>query len=431
MHIISTTSIHVGQERQRREFDPVKLKQLADSIERNGLLHPIVIESLENRRLLAGERRLRVCSGLNAAYRCNNSEVAPGNIPVLVFGELTELQRQEVEYEENAVRANLTWQENNAALARLHALRTAQKAAVGERQTFTATATEVKGDKVSAPDIMAVRHATILEPFLDDPEVKKADTEKEALAIVRKRLTAEFSVRLAKSVETATKAKSPHTLIHGDCREVLATLDAGVYDCIIVDPPYGIDAHKMSPLSGAESGTRHEYEDTFEAAYEVWDSIFSQGTRICKTAAHLYMFCDFRHWATIKEMAEGYGWVVWSTPIIWHKPGGGMLGDTARGPRKSYEIILYASRGDRRVTGVYLDVIVANSADTEHHAAAKPVSVYVNLLRRSCHPGDRIIDMCCGGGTVFPAANTLNLIATGIEGVERHYANAMRRLEER
>lgn len=429
MHIIPAHSIVVAQNRQRREFNPDKLRQLSESIQRNGLLHPIVIESLTDRRLLVGERRLRVVSAFGAPFRCDNQTIMPGHIPVLIFGELTELQRQEVEYEENAIREDLSWQEKNQAIARLHALRTAQAADRGERQTYTATATEIKGDNVKAPDVMAVRHATILEPFLSDPEVAKAKTEKEALSIARKKLTAEFATRLAQNFDQS-KSKSPHAIIHGDLREVLPGLAESSFDCIIVDPPYGIDAHKMSTLSGSESGIRHEYEDTFEYAFSVWEAIFSASTRLCKASAHLYMFCDFRHWTTLSEMAESYGWAVWATPIIWHKPSGGMLGDTARGPRKSYELILYASRGDRKVTGVYLDVIVANAADTEHHAAAKPVEVYTNLLRRSCHPGDRVIDMCCGGGTIFPAANRLRLIATGIEGVERHYANAMRRLEE-
>lgn len=301
---------------------------------------------------------------------------------------------------------------------------------MGQKQTFTATAQELKGDTPITPqDLTDVRNATILRPFLNDPDVAKAGSEREALSIARKKLAHEFQAALAKSFDL-TKANTPHILVHGAASDVMPRLESGKFDCILVDPPYGIDAHKMVPMSGSQSGVIHEYNDTFDYAYGIWQTIFQEGARVCKEAAHIYMFCDFRHFTTLTALAKGFGWDVWDTPIIWHKPGGGNLGDSSRGPRKSFETILFARRGDRRVTGVYLDVIVKNAADTALHAAAKPVDLYVDLLRRTCVPGDKVLDPCSGSGPIFPAANRLRLVATGVEKSHTHYATALQRLRE-
>ena len=430
MMLLHKDKIVVAANRQRREFNVVKLKELSDGIKRNGLLHPVVIKSLVEPVLVAGERRFRVLSAFTAPYRFDGVEVQPGHIPITVLGDLSPLQLEEVELEENILREDLTWKEKTDAIAKLHKLRTAQAQDRGEKQTFTATANEIAGGEANAADMMKVRNATLLAPYLEDPDVKKAKSENEALSIIRKKLTQTFSTALAERFDVS-KSQSPHTLHKGDCITILPQLPADTFDCIIVDPPYGINAHKMAALSGTESGTKHEYEDTLENALTVWESIFRDGGRVCKTQAHLYMFCDFRNWGAIAEIATASGWTPWPTPIVWYKPSGGMLGDSTRGPRKAYELIFFASRGDKKVTGVYFDVIVETPASTHLHAAAKPVELYINLLRRSCVPGDRILDPTAGSGTIFPAADHLRLQATGIEISETHYAVALNRMQSK
>lgn len=428
MEIVRIDTIVVTPHRQRTDFNDRKLSELENSIGRNGLFHAIMLENPTSRRLISGERRLRAISRLKQPYRFDGAAIATGWVPVVYRGECDPLTLEECELEENIIREDLSWKDRADAIARLHTLRATQAGERGEKQTFTATAQEVKGgDNVSAVDITEVRNATLLRPFLDDPEVKKAASEREAMSIVRKKLTQEFQLRLATQFDS-DRGRNSHSPINGSCIDVLPTLPSGIFDVIITDPPYGIDAHKMSTMSQSQSGVVHEYSDTVEDASLVWHAIFAQGARVCKPQAHLYMFCDFRHFERLRAMAESLAWDVWPTPIIWHKPGGGMLGDSTRGPRKSYETILYARRGDKKVTGVYLDVIVENGADASMHAAAKPVSVYSNLLRRSVLPGDYVLDPCMGSGTIFPAANRLRLVATGIELSQTHYATALMRV---
>ena len=59
---VSLDKINI-QQNPRKQFDKTALKELADSIQKNGLLQPIVID--QNFNLIAGERRLRAYKILN------------------------------------------------------------------------------------------------------------------------------------------------------------------------------------------------------------------------------------------------------------------------------------------------------------------------------------------------------------------------------
>jgi len=429
---VPITQIIVSETRQRRSFDPTSLATLANSIASRGLLHPITVRN-GSTELVAGERRLRAIAELarnNVQITCNGLAVPCGSVPVLELGDLDALAIEETELEENVIRADLTWQERANAEARLHTLRQKQAAEVGERQTLRATAAEIHNvplELAVGDRITDLRESIMLDGFMNDPEVAGASTRKEALNIVKKKLAAEFRNALAL---THNASATDHVALMGDSRTILAGLtDPDGFDLIITDPPYGIEAHKMSAMSNSEAGTQHAYDDTRESAESVWQAICFEGFRLCKPDAILYMFCDFRFFDTLKTIATCAGWNPWPTPLIWHKPTGGMLGDIQHGPRKSYETILLARKGDMRTTGCFLDVITMQGGDSSLHAAAKPPALYAELLRRYALPGMRVLDPCMGSGTIFPAANKLNLKATGIEIVPEHFQTALSRID--
>lgn len=427
MRIVPIEDIIIPENRQRREFDEEKLFELRDSIRSKGLMHPIVVRN-DGATLVAGERRLRAIRLLKAAYLCNGESIAEGRVPVLALSDLTPTELEEAELEENTVRLDLTWQERDAAIARLHDFRTRQAESRGEKQTASNTVAELLGRSARAGEAtQIVSDAVLLNQHLSDPAVANAKSRREALNIVRKKLQEEHNAIVAGEVR---KVQSRHVLLHGSCLQEMSKLPDELFDVICTDPPYGIGADKFVPLSGSESGQTHDYEDSYENAFEIWRTILDEGMRVCKPDAHLYMFYDFRYHFELTSLATDLGWSVWKRPIIWHKPGGGMLGDSTRGPRLSYECILYARKGDKRVTGVFLDTIIQMGTDTSQHAAAKPPTLIANLLQRSCTPGDHVLDPCCGSGSIFPAANKLSLYATGIEVVEKHYHTALMRLSE-
>lgn len=431
MPLIDISKITIDEDRIRRTFDPHEMLKLKDSVKKLGLLQPIVVRTNGDGlyRLSCGERRLRTITALHqedTSFIFEDRLVPRGYIPAVFLNELSEEQQFEAELEENTHRVNLTWQEITEAQARLHAWRLAHN----PQQTFKATAQEIHGDHVHAGDQADVAKNVFLAQYLNDPEVAKAKTQKEAYNIASKKASDIFQQRLAEMTKgSITAGQSLHTLYHEDSLTFLPKLvDAETkFDVIITDPPYGIDADTFDTMSESESGLKHEYKDDIFYAMDCYRAVAEHGYNVTKPDAHAYIFFDMRYYHQICEIFNSLGWNVHQYPIIWDKTTG-MLGDSTRKPRRTYETILFCTKGDKKVTGVYNDVIRIPQHGEKVHAAEKPVELYVDLLRRSCFAGDTVLDCFCGSGTVFPAANELSLRATGIEKSASSHAIAFGRL---
>lgn len=434
MQTIPLHAIIIPDNRIRREFDGDAIIELAESIKsKKGLLHAIVLRN-DSLTLVAGERRLRAISIIHEQRRpfTHNGVVVPhGEIPFTRLDQLSPLELLEAEYEENAVRKGVTVLERAKALSDLHGLRSAQAETRGQTQSLQATASEVLGRTAEGGHITQVRNALLINSYSHDPEVKSAKSEKEAFNIVKRKLSEKFTAALARNV-SAEKQSTPHVALLGDMESLAGSLDPDTFDVIICDPPYGIEADKFNATDGGEAGVKHEYKDDRETAHRIMRATILHGSVVARADAALYIFCDFTDFDWLRGLANQAGWTAWDRPIFWHKPGGGMMGDTQHGPRRSYETIMFAYRGNKRTSGVYLDVIVHQPSDLKHgHSAEKPVHVYTNLLRRSTVPGMRVVDFCSGTGPIFVAANQLSLRATGIEQSEKHYNTGLTRIGDK
>jgi ParB family transcriptional regulator, chromosome partitioning protein len=97
--------IDVSPFQTRKQFDPVKLKTLAESIEKSGLIHPvIVLERNDPKRnekpffLIAGERRLRACQelGFELILAVVKSESDLSEEQLALLGAMENLQREDL-----------------------------------------------------------------------------------------------------------------------------------------------------------------------------------------------------------------------------------------------------------------------------------------------------------------------------------------------
>lgn len=418
------------ERRQRQLFAEKPLDELVESILANGLLHPPVFRWKDDRFVLvAGERRIKACLRIIAmGHRIRVGEVIAdeGRVPVLNLGSLSDLKAFEAELVENIHRENLSWQERAVAEAKLLELRTMENENASlPPPTLTAIATEIV--RRTTPDaiaegnqITAVANRIRLVEHLSDPEVAKAKTEAEAVKVVRKKLEAQRVQTLAEAFVAAPGSDNPHTLLVGDFRTHMASLAASSVDVLLTDPPYGINADGF----GEQAGTGHEYEDSPEYFERIMNDLAEQSFRVCKAEAHAYVFCDPRRFSDVQTHFEIAGWKVWPIPLIWAK-GNGMLPRPEHAPRRTYECILFASKGDRTVRGIKPDVINVPAVRDLKHGAQKPVDLYTDLLSRSVLPGNVVLDTFAGSGTIFPAANRCKVRAIGME-ISETYANIAR-----
>lgn len=430
MQYIPFEEIILSPARQRQEFDPDAMVELADSIAARGLMHPIVVRMTDaGAVLVAGERRLRALqdiAAMGATVLCGAVSTPANCAPCLSLGDLSPLEAEEAELDENLKRSDLTWQERSAAIARLHRLRTAQAEAIGSTQLLGDTATEVFG-YADGSRTAAVSSSLILDQHLANPAVAKAKTAKDAIKILKREEATAKHTALSEVVGR-TFTSAIHSLHHSDCLTWMAETPEK-FDVILTDPPYGMGADSFGDAGGLLAESEHHYADDISHWRELMGRWCGLAYSITKPQAHAYVFCDIDNFAELRELMRNAGWKVFRTPLVNHKPRGNRMPWPEQGPKRRYELILYAVKGNRPVTGVYSDVI--ESVMTEEnlaHGAQKPVSLYVDLLKRSIRPGDTVLDCFAGTGTIFPAAHSVRCKAVGVEQSAEYYGIAVSRL---
>lgn len=430
MRVILLSDLLIPERRQRQLFAEKPLGDLRESILSKGLLHPPVAQfDGETYTLVCGERRTRAIqtiADLDIPFQCDGRTVSPGFIPIILITDLSSIDIREAELEENTHREPLTWQEQAAAIAELYELRGEQAAIAGEAPpTATSVATEIKGDGTQAAgsQIQRVTEAVILSRHLEDPDVLKAKSTKEAMKVVRKKAEAAQRAELAAQFD---QSKTNHTLYHASAFDQLPLLPDASVDLILTDPPYGVGADTFGDMSS----TGHDYKDDLEYAMQCYALLAHQGFRIAKATATLYAFCDIRHFDKISLELSLAGWNVWDTPLIWSKLNG-MLPRPDYGPRRTYEALVMAVKGSPRFlkTGAP-DVLTFPLREEIKHGAQKPVELYAELIQRSVLPGATVLDPFSGSGTIFPAANRTKVIAIGMERVLDTYNLALSRMAE-
>jgi DNA modification methylase len=434
--LIKLTDIIIEGDRQRKDFKPEFIQEMSEGILTKGLLHAPVMRDAPGepvrKILVAGETRLKAISNLWAlggTLRYNNQAVPEGYVPYSNLGDLTPLQAEEAELEENIRREALSWQEESAAIAKLHRIRSQQAQAEGRVHAVADTAVEVRGSS-DGSNQEAVRRQIIVSKYLDNPEVAKAKDTNEAFKIIKRQEVQQQNVRLAATVG-AVHTSGIHEAFNVNCLQWMASADAESVDVVLTDPPYGMGADTFGDGGGGRlANNEHHYKDDYDGWKALMAAWAPLSYRIAKREAHAYVFCDIDNFHELKAMMQNAGWYVFRTPFICTKPGSGRVPLPFEGPRRQYETLLYAIKGHKKTTAIYPDVLTSYADANTTHGAQKPVGLYVQLLQRSVKPGDVILDSFSGSGTIFPAADEMKCKAIGLEMNPEYYAMGYQRLKD-
>jgi len=438
MKTIPLASIIIAESRQRQRFDDEAQGALNESIQTSGLIAPVVLRREgSDYHLVAGERRFRAFTTLNilgVPLRHAGEAIAPGTIPYIDFGELSHLEQQEIEYAENAIRADLTWQENIDATKRLHELRSSQAVfrdfGLERVQSPADTAREIFGPDAESRHTGQVKTALVVAQHMDNPAVAKAASLKEAVKIIKRIEETGRREHLASLVGNRS-ISDRFQCYHADALTWMKAQPDAQFDVILTDPPYGMGADQFGDAAGRMSGIEHEYADGTEETYSLLSNCIPEWYRLAKAQAHLYIWCDIDMFTELRALCRAAGWWTFRTPLINLKPEGGRVPWPEHGPRRSYEICLYAVKGKRPVTAIRPDYFESRLSEGNlGHGAQKPVEAYVELLKRSCRPGDTVLDSFAGTGTIFPAAHALGLNAVATEAEAAAYGICLERIGE-
>jgi DNA modification methylase len=354
--------------------------------------------------------------------------VEKGLVPANNLFELDPIDAWEIELEENIRRRDLTWQEQARATEELLRLRQAQaKRDNLPAPTVATIAQELRGsDKGASQE--TTRREIIVAKHLSDPDVAKAKNVDEAFKTLKRKEEAKKNEALGNAVGKTFSVDS-HALYRGNCLENMKVIRPDFFDCILTDPPYGIDAQDFNDSAGKSHGG-HFYDDSLETWIPLMKAFAEQSFNLAKPQAHAYVFCDIENFAMLKSFMLEAGWKPFRTPIVWFNPDSQRAPWPNHGPQRKYQVCLFAIKGDRPVLKVAPDLVEYRSDDNLGHPAQKPVGLFQDLLLRTCRPGDTVLDPFCGSGTIFRAAHPLKIAAVGIEKDPAAYGIAVKSLGE-
>ena len=209
------------------------------------------------------------------------------------------------------------------------------------------------------------------------------------------------------------------TIWHGDCREILPTLEP--VDLVLTDPPYGINTKSDG------QGKLSPWADYCNAAfwYQAW--IGECRAKLPQNGA-LWSFLNWRSMVTFQKAACDLGWPITSL-LVWDKewigPGG------QQGLRPSYEFVALWVMPEFAIEDRGIPDIRRckwSGIKPTGHPAEKPLALVSWVL--SISGFETVLDPFMGSGTTLRAAKDLGRKAIGVELDERYCEIAAKRMAQ-
>ncbi len=224
-----------------------------------------------------------------------------------------------------------------------------------------------------------------------------------------------------------------HRLICGDCTDnaaVLKLFDGVQPDCIVTDPPYCSGGFNDASRSAGSIGTtakdrpkiKNDILSTRGYAALIKNMLINAGA-----AQAVYIYTDWRMWATLFDVAESSGYNVRSM-IVWDKGSVGM----GLGWRTQHELCLLGRRVGAPKFNPHKghgNVIQCARTGNELHPTQKPVELMRTILDVTDW-AKTIYDPFSGGGTTLIACEQLDRQCFAMELDPLYAETIIKRWEE-
>lgn len=439
----------------RRKIDEKKVLELSESIKQLGLLNPITIN--KDNTLIAGNHRVEACKLLGW-----------DEIQVNII-DLSGLLAELAEIDENLIRNELHWLEIDKQLARrkeiygeLHPETKHNAKFKGnqfrsngiipsEQKTFTEDTANKLGQSQSNVQKSVARGEKIINEIEEDIkelditktegtilsrqdadkqkkiiETKKENKDasiKEIIGIINKEEKEKEKTERAKQINLQEFEKVENIFL-GSCIDHIKTLNDKSIDCVVTDPPYGVD-FQMNAYNNELSrkiANDKSLEDALILLSKTLDAIKPK----MKDDGQLYIFCSWQIYPSFSEVVLRYFDI--HNLIIWNKMIMGM-GDLKSNFGGMYEMIIFA--GFKRTFATRpANIINCRFNEERFHNTQKPVELIKTILNISTNNGDFIYDPFLGSGSTAIAAKELKRNYGGAEIDEQNYKITLKRLSD-
>lgn len=224
----------------------------------------------------------------------------------------------------------------------------------------------------------------------------------------------------------------------GDSIELVKKFKPGRINCIITDPPFGVDNQSNMAVTeaGKANARKIANDESPEQALDVFWKVMDNLLLSLTDEADIYIFTSHQvlaEWLVMCDIKMKKHGITRSGILIWQKDGPGM-GDLDAAWGMAHEFILYYKKGRRlRSSGVtrrsgVLHVPQLRPSDLIH-PHEKPPALLEQLIRWSTDEGDWLVDPFGGSASLARAARNVDRNCVCIELDEENARRSRERLE--
>lgn len=196
------------------------------------------------------------------------------------------------------------------------------------------------------------------------------------------------------------------TLYHGDCRDILPSIDVASVDLVLTDPPYGMD---YKPLRGSDGSKR--WSEGVRGDAEPFDP--------APLLRYKRLILFGANWYADKLPPSG-GWIVWDKT-----PKGIKAGFRASHAELAWTNCCSSVRKFALQWGGE-----ARNHEPHLHPTQKPVGLMRWAIEEFTQPGELVLDPYMGSGPAAEASRDTARRYIGIEIEERYCEIAAHRLAQ-
>lgn len=469
---IKLTDIELG-DRGRVHYHGIE--ELAQSIEDNGLIQPIVVEASTGTRtvadgiddgqqelyfsyvLVAGGRRLHALKHIGVEELHHGVSSEPGRYGFVLKSESQEfssdLSRVMAELAENLDRHNLDWRDETRLIVRAYRLAKREAATRGETvimRDFGATLGVTYADLQASAAIVADLDA-------NPDRYKECVSCRGAYALLLKETANEINkLAAAKSISTTplypaqaqpslsevkvvssepkteiTEINLSQSFFNQDGLDFLASLPDGTLDHVICDPDYAIEVDVLnSNMFCAADGV---IQTSITESLSDLRRLCFESFRATKDGAFLIMWYDLDHHEKLQGFAKSAGWLVQNWPLIWEKTDYRSNGAPQANFCKNMEYAMICRKPGATLAKVQMSSIhrCGNERVVKElsHPFAKPYALWHWLFQAVAIKGQLVCDPFAGSGSMPIAATQWGLRAVGCEKNPIHYNTLLGNLQ--
>lgn len=471
---IPLSAISLG-ERGRQDYQ--NIESLAESIEQNGLIQPLVLDS--NFNLIAGGRRYHalLTLGVETLYHGTTSEKDPLRPGFILASEADPLTHTLREIAENLDRENLDWRDElRLILKAYHLARTSDLVnGILHTQRHYGVSLCGPGHYADLAGALAVHEDLVLNPqrYIDATSIQAAYKillKVNANAISK--LAHESSlVELPQLFSEEAPSPSPLPAVPGafpqerlpiadpehnqkvavvgpeverptiplskfffntNGLDFMETCAPETFDHVITDPDYGVSVERLQAArvsNNADGIIQSSVEESLADLYRLIPLAY----KVTKPHSFFVFFYDLDHHEKLQAACVAAGWAVQRWPLTWRKLDFRSNAAPSHNFCKNQEWAMVCRKPGAVLAQVQLssvfDTMTGKVTKELGHTFAKPYPLWKWIFAAVSIRGQIVFDPFCGSGSSAIAALQWGLRPVGCELNPDHFNNLMCNLQ--